>query len=71
MMAIFRFPVSGRGPLGVEVHADLLSEAWVKIRAAIPGVDALLQGAPRRIDAQMPANQGVPIGRVIATERGV
>lgn len=69
-MAIFVFPVRGRGKNGVTVRADFLEDAWRDIRAAIPDVDALMEGSPVRVDDHTEPAKPVRLSETCAVERG-
>jgi hypothetical protein len=74
-MAVFVFPVARKGHKGVEVHADLLDEAWDKLRRAIDQhgrpahLDELVTGDPVRVDARSVRHQGVTLAECMGVDR--
>jgi hypothetical protein len=67
-IARWRVPVRGRGPHGVEVHADLLSEVLVMLKAA--GIhESEILGPPERLDAMRRPHVRMSIGALEAMTR--
>jgi hypothetical protein len=63
-LAHWQIPVQGRGPHGIEVHAELLAEAMAKLRAA--GIrDEEITGPPVRLDDHRTPPRRVSLAEVL------